>query len=134
MAEAKNPKPKKSIGRKQQTVRERTATDNAKKPRRFKPSARKITKPLTKVKNTGKKEINVPLPDNKAGRVLGKKVPIVPGFFKDAWREIRLVTWPTRKETIRLTIAVFVFAFIFAVIVGILDFILDKIFKELIIN
>lgn len=134
MAEAEKPASKKSLGKKSQTVRERTKQGEKVKLKRLRKTATTIASPLKKVGKTGKKEYNVPLPKNKAGRILGKRVRIFPKFFRDAWRELRLVTWPTRKETIRLTIAVFVFAFVFAVFVGILDFGLDKLFRKLILN
>lgn len=65
------------------------------------------------------------------GKILSK---LVPGFLKGAFNEIRQVTWPGRRETIRLTWAVFVFAIIFSIIVAALDFVLDKIFKSIILG
>ena len=76
----------------------------------------------------------MPLPEGKTGKILGKRVRIVPKFVREAWAEIRLVTWPNRQETLRLTIAVFIFAVVFAVIVGLLDYGLDKLFREVVID
>ncbi len=132
MGEAEESKKKAKI-RRTPTVRERTKTQRSAKPRRLKATASSIVSPIKKAHKTGKKEYNLPLPDNKVGKILGTRVRLVPRFLREAWAEIKLVTWPTRKETIRLTIAVFVFAFIFAVFVGILDLILDKIFRRIIL-
>jgi preprotein translocase subunit SecE len=81
-----------------------------------------------------KKEYHLPLPDNKLGRIFSKRVRIVPGFLRNAWAEIRQVTWPGRKETLRLTIAVFIFSIIFGSFVSALDYGIGKLFKEVILK
>jgi preprotein translocase subunit SecE len=124
----------KSVRRKQQTVRERTQVD-ANKPRRIRRTAGKVANPLRKAGGLGRKEYHVvPLPANKAGSILSRRVRIIPKFIQEAWQEIRQVTWPSARETFRLTMAVFIFSIIFAVIVGLLDYVLDKVFREVIIN
>lgn len=134
MAEEVNKSNKRSARRKNPTVRERTQQTSKEKPKRLRKTAGTIASPFKRAHKTTKKEYNVvPLPDNKAGRILGKRVRIVPKYFREAWGEIKLVTWPNRKETIRLTIAVFVFALVFALIVGGLDFVLDKIFRRILL-
>jgi preprotein translocase subunit SecE len=127
-------KPKRQL-KKQATVRQRAekATTN-KKPRRFKLVGATIARPLKKVAKTGKKEYYLPLPDNKVGRFLNKKRKFIPSYFRESWQELKLVTWPNRKETIKLTFAVFIFATFFAIFVTVIDFGLDKIFKQLILN
>lgn len=118
--------------KKQQTVRERTQTGA--KSRRLRSTASKVAGPLGKARQTGKREYHLPLPDNRAGRVLRKRVRIMPAFMRDAWQEIKQVTWPTAKDTMRLTLAVFIFAAVFAAIVGVLDFGLDKLFREVLLK
>jgi preprotein translocase SecE subunit len=59
---------------------------------------------------------------------------IVPNYFVNSWREVRLVTWPTRRETWRLTSAVFIFAIVFGALVSGVDKILDEIFKKVILK
>ncbi len=93
-----------------------------------------VKKPFTAAKNIGKKEVYLPLPDNKAGRFLNKKRRITPMYFVNAWHELKLVTWPGRKETTKLTIAVLIFAIIFGVMIALVDYGLDKIFKELLLS
>jgi preprotein translocase SecE subunit len=66
------------------------------------------------------------------GRLLGWIFFV--GYFRGSWRELRLVTWPGRRESLRLTSAVLVFAVIFGAIVAGVDFGLDKLFKELILK
>lgn len=68
------------------------------------------------------------------GWFFGKLGRFVPGYFKGAWSEIKQTTWPTRRETVRLTLAVFIFSSVFAIFVATLDFILDKIFRNLILK
>lgn len=56
----------------------------------------------------------------------------VPPYFRRAWKELRLVTWPDFRQTRDLTVAVIIFSIIFAAIVGALDYGLDKAFKAII--
>lgn len=80
----------------------------------------------------GKKKFQMPLPDNRLGRLMGKRIRIVPGFIGNAWLEIRQVTWPSRKETFKLALAVFIFSTVFGSFVAAVDYGLDKLFKEVI--
>lgn len=59
---------------------------------------------------------------------------LVPSYFVNSWREMKLVTWPNRKETRRLTLAVFVFALVFGALVAVVDKGLDEIFKKLVLR
>ena len=77
----------------------------------------------------------------KFGRLLGRyKVFRVigrifwPMYFRNSWKELRQVTWPTRRETWQLTLAVIIFSIIFGVLIAIVDYGLDKVFKQLIIK
>jgi preprotein translocase SecE subunit len=65
-------------------------------------------------------------------RILGRI--LLPSYFRNSFRELKLVTWPGRRESLRLTSAVLVFSVIFGGIVAIVDFGLDKLFKELILK
>ena len=93
-----------------------------------------VKKPITAAKNVGKKEYYLPLPDNKAGKFLNKKRRFIPKFFREAWQELKLVSWPDRKETAKLTLAVLVFAIIFGATIALVDYGLDKVFKELLLK
>lgn len=124
---------KKRSAKKTESVRDRAAKAQGAKPRRIRNTAGKLTTPIKKVRVIGKKEYHMPLPSNKLGRILGKRVRF-PKFLREAWAEIKLVSWPNRRDTMRLTMAVFIFSIIFGVFVGVLDFGLDKIFKNFILN
>ena len=69
------------------------------------------------------------------GRLIVKVLRwLTPSYFVNAWRELRLVTWPNRRETWRLTAAVFVFAIVFGALVWVVDLGLDQIFKKLVLR
>jgi preprotein translocase subunit SecE len=59
---------------------------------------------------------------------------IVPRYFRNSWRELRMVVWPSRRETRRLTSAVLIFAVIFGIMIAIVDYGLDKVFKKVILK
>lgn len=63
-----------------------------------------------------------------------RRFHIFPKILRNAWAEIRQVTWPGRKETFRLTIAVLIFSIIFGAFVAALDYGLGKLFKEVILG
>lgn len=52
-------------------------------------------------------------------------------FINDIREELKKVTWPTRKETIRLTSVVIVLSLIIAFYVGIIDVLLAKALETL---
>lgn len=62
------------------------------------------------------------------GRILGLS------YVRDSWRELRLVTWPTRKQSRQLTTAVIVFSVIFGALIAVVDYGLDKLFKEVVLK
>ena len=111
------------------TIRERAEVAKTKaeaqKPKRIRTTLSKAARPLGKVK----------LPQNRATSALKKVLGwLVPRYFVNAWREVRLVTWPSRKETWRLTGAVFIFAIIFGALVAVVDKGLDEVFKKLVLK
>lgn len=118
------------------TIRERAEAAKTKteqpKSKRLRPLLSKAASPLTKVS----------LPENKAtsglkrvGRILAKILGwLIPRYFVNAWREVRLVAWPSRKETWRLTSAVFIFAIVFGALVAAVDKGLDEVFKKLVLK
>src|SRR5262245_56680 len=59
---------------------------------------------------------------------------LVPPYFKNSWRELKQVTWPSRKETWQLTFAVFIFAIIFGALIAVTDYGLDKIFRKVLLR
>ena len=59
---------------------------------------------------------------------------LIPRYFRNAFTELRQVTWPNRKQTRQLTTAVMLFAIVFAMFISILDFGLDKVFKRILLK
>lgn len=59
---------------------------------------------------------------------------LVPEYFRSSWRELKLVKWPTIKQSYQLTFAVIVFAFVFGITIAIVDFGLDKLFKDILLK
>jgi preprotein translocase SecE subunit len=116
------------------TVRQRAEKAKAEnpKPQRIKKVATAAASPVKKLH----------LPDNgltrpikSVGRFLKKVLGwLVPKYIINSWREVRLVVWPSRKETWRLTGAVFIFAIVFGALVAGVDKILDMIFKSFVIK
>jgi len=59
---------------------------------------------------------------------------IVPKYIRSSWQELKLVTWPNRKETIRLTYAVLAFAIVIGAFVALLDYGLNDLFKVILLG
>jgi len=50
-------------------------------------------------------------------------------YLKDTRAELRKVSWPTRQETINLTVVVLVVTFAMALILGTVDFVFAQVFR-----
>jgi preprotein translocase SecE subunit len=59
---------------------------------------------------------------------------LVPRYFRNAFKELRQVTWTTRRQTWKLTFAVLVFAIIFGFLVTVTDYGLDKVIKRIVLR
>lgn len=119
------------LTQREKTEQERTKAQTTTKRAKIKGSAG------TKIKSTSSflgQEYYIPMPENRFGRFLNKRRRIIPKYFRDSWAELKLVTWPGRKETWRLTFAVFVFAIVFGVLVAIVDKGLDTLFRDIILE
>jgi len=66
-------------------------------------------------------------------KFFSKSRSLTPSYFKNAWRELRLVTWTGRKETWRLVFAVFIFAILMGATIAALDYGLEKLLREVIL-
>ncbi len=137
----KPPKTKRRV-RPAQTVRERTQQPQpASKPKRLRRSASRAAGPLRSVGGWVGKLLKPLSPllapfKTRPVRFVGNILAIITGlkFIRNAWRELKGVKWPNRKETTQLTIAVFIFATIFGVIIAVTDYGLDKIFKKVLLK
>ncbi len=54
-------------------------------------------------------------------------------FGRDAWREVRKVVWPERKEAIQMTLYVFVFVVVMAIFLWLADKTIEGVFYDLIL-
>ena len=71
-------------------------------------------------------------PLRKPLRLIG--LVIFPKYFRNSWQELKLVTWPSMKESLRLTWAVLLFATIFGTAVALVDYGLDDVFKRILLK
>ena len=55
-------------------------------------------------------------------------------YIRGSFQELKLVTWPTRREGRRLTTAVIIFSVVFGALIAVVDFGLDKLFKQLLLK
>jgi preprotein translocase SecE subunit len=137
VADAKKSKIRKPRVRKAPTLREQAELARSKAETEKEPG--KIRKFLSRIGAALKKTRLTRNPITKfiarIGRFILKILRwLTPNYFINAWREVRLVTWPTRKETWRLTLAVFIFAAVFGAMVSGVDKVLDIIFKKIILK
>ncbi len=56
------------------------------------------------------------------------------GFCRDSYREVKKVVWPTRKETVQMTMYVFGFVVIMAMFLWLTDKTLEWVFYDLILG
>ena len=55
-------------------------------------------------------------------------------FAKDAWREVKKVVWPTRKETLHMTAYVFAFVVVMALFLWFTDKTLEWVLYDLVLG
>ncbi len=55
-------------------------------------------------------------------------------FGSDAWREVKKVVWPTRKESIQVTVYVFGFVLVMAIFLWATDKTIEWVFYDLILR
>lgn len=61
--------------------------------------------------------------------LMDKKTIPAPTFARDIIDELRKVTWPTKKNTIRLTVIVIGISLIIGLYIGIIDILLTKLLE-----
>ena len=130
MADSESSKPKRRVVKKAETVRElaeKSANAQPKKRGIVRLTLHYIGKPFVLI---GKQLAK--LGRFKPFRVLG--FIIVPPYFRNSWKELKLVTWPTGREAWRLTLAVIIFSIIFGVMIAGVDWVLDKVFKQVLLK
>ncbi|MBK6293377.1 MAG: preprotein translocase subunit SecE [Rhodoferax sp.] len=55
-------------------------------------------------------------------------------FGRDAWREVKKVVWPSRKESVQMTAYVFAFVLVMAIFLWLTDKTLEWVFYDLILG
>ncbi len=114
-----------------ETVRERATKQMLPRQPKSSKLRNKIYRPLSVLRQAAIKEFNpVKVTQNgRMGRFLSKRFNLVPGFIVNAWKELRQVNWPSRKDALRMTFAVIVFAVVFAIFVQVFGILFEKLFK-----
>lgn len=134
MADKKQPRRRK----KPVTVRDKATKASAKaaKPPKRKKAAAAAGNSVSKAKDFLAQDLSVhdSKNDSKLGRFFTKNRHMAPAYLRGAVKETSMVTWPSFKEAMRLTMAVFVFSIVFALIVSGVDWVLGKAFEEVILN
>ena len=130
-------KPKIIVKRKIETVRERADKQQAKKGKE--PRTRKMASAANRpVKGIGAvlgREFHpIKLPSGKIGTFLTRPRKFIPKYFKDAFSELKLVTWPTKRQAASLSFAVIAFSVTIALFVRALDYGFEKIFRGVILK
>lgn len=95
----------------------------------------------TKVKKAEKVEKTKEVKKNKKDGKTEKKVfilfrPFVALFryLRDAWKEIRQVRWPSRKDTWKMVLAVAIYTALFVVVISLLDLLFTWLFNLILGN
>lgn len=95
------------------------------------------TAPTKKVNSLSSKVKNSSSSSKKRQRKGAKSFLVnnpVSRYLRGSWREIKKVTWPTRKEATQLTIGVVFYSIFFALFIAVLDFGLDRLFQQIILG
>lgn len=96
-------------------------------------SAKKETRGLLKGKKPKQekdiKSVKEQIADEEHNANIFKRIG---GYFKGSWEEIKLVRWPDRPSTWKMTGALIVFTAGFAAVILLLDYVFQSLFKLLI--
>lgn len=140
MAESSSSNTKRRLVKNPETFRERAvkAGETSAAPtkrHRVRAAARRVTRPVTSPIGKAARKTSQSKPARMASkplRFVGRI--LVPKYFRESWRELRLVQWPNNAQTRQLTFAVLIFAIVFGVFIAIIDYGLDKLFKQVLIK
>lgn len=104
------------------------ASDKPKRSRKLRQAGSKIARPI--FGPIGRLLGNIF--NRKPFQILGRI--LLPRYFRNSWRELRLVAWPSRKQSRDLTYAVLAFAIVFGGVVAVVDYGLDKLFRGILLK
>lgn len=123
-----------------ETFRERSlkAVEASGKPgvaSRLKATTSKVVKPIINPVSKSLARLNTIQPFKFIFKLLrGIGLIIFPTYLRTSWTELKLVTWPNRKQSRQLTGAVLIFAVVFGAVVALVDYGLDKIFRHVLLK
>lgn len=136
MAKAEKPSEKKDKNQKKPKVsireRNRKAAESKEKPKRIRKAAVQAKKPVSGAAKVLTKEFHILPRKNEAG-FFTRSRNVTPKYFSDSAQELKLVTWPGRRETWKLVFAVFAFALTLGIFIALLDFGISKVFRDIIL-
>ena len=101
----------------------------AKKPKKSEAKVEKDNKSKRSISLRKKQKDSKPKKEKKP-----RRFHIIPKFIREAFKEIKLVTWPDARTTFKLTTAVIIFATVFSIMVSLVDYGFGKIFKKVFLN
>jgi preprotein translocase subunit SecE len=87
---------------------------------------------VKKIVSASKKHYYLPMPSTPLGEKLNKPRTLSPSYFRNAWKELKNVSWPGRRETWKLTFSVFIFAMVFGIVVALVDYGFETLFRKVI--
>lgn len=126
--------------RKSETVRERNQKAIARAEAKATKPENKVWRTVKSVASTIWKPFKKPFhvitwpfrtrPVRFVGRLLGRI--FWPKYFRQSWAELKLVTWPSRKDTWKMTFAVLIFALVFGLAAAGVDVVLDKVIRRIV--
>jgi preprotein translocase SecE subunit len=118
-----------------ETFRERalkaSADEGIPKKRRLRQASSKVTSPVARAGSSilATKPAQVM---RKPASMVGKVV--VPPYLRNSWQELRLVNWPSWRQSRKLTVAVLIFAIVFGLVIAGVDWVVDKIFRNILLS
>jgi preprotein translocase SecE subunit len=124
---------KTSVSRKKSSMRESAAKSraSAEKPKKVRKAASAATKPVGKAGKALNTEFHII--GKKDSNFFTRSRRITPKYFREAWKELKNVTWPGRMETWRLVFAVFVFSLTLGLFIAVLDYGLERLLREVVL-
>jgi len=137
---ADKPAQKKRVVKNPETFRERAikaseAEDQLGRSKRLRQIGGNASRPFTRpVASAGKKagQLKAIKALRRPFHLLG--LVLFPPYFRNSWQELKLVKWPSRRDSRRLTFAVLIFAIIFGAAIALVDYGLDKLFKNILLK
>ncbi len=97
---------------------------------------KKVLKKIASSIGSFLKRVTQPIRSTSVWKWLRKHILKSPfkGYFVSSFKELKKVTWPDRKTSVKLTLIVIAFSFAFAMFTAALDVGFERLAKELFLN